>query len=201
VTRVIGAFASLSLTMLAAVLALMSSGRLTLDVGWGRRLRPLGPLFVRIGAPRETVFELITLPYLSANPPAELRRKIEVLERGTDMVVAAHRTKVGRITTITVESVKFSRPHEVAFRLLRGPVPFVSERFLLREAEGGRTTELEYTGDLGTDLWALGGWWGNLVARYWVRTVEEALASLKRSAEMVAGRAATHAAPPAEANV
>jgi hypothetical protein len=79
--------------MLAVILTLMSSGRLTLDVGWGRRLRPLGPLFVRIGAPRETVFELIALPYLSANPPAKLRRKIEVLERGTDMVVAAHRTK------------------------------------------------------------------------------------------------------------
>jgi len=197
-TRAIVALGSLSLTT-AVVVALMSLGSLTLDVGWGRRLRPLGPLFVRIGAPRETVFDLIALPYLSANPPAELRRKIEVLERGTDMVVAAHRTKVGRITTITVESVKFSRPDEIAFRLLRGPVPFVTERFSLHEAESGRTTELQYSGELGTDLWALGGWWGNLVARYWERAVEEALAAIKRSAEMAATRAAARAAPAAEA--
>ncbi len=193
-TKAIVALASLS-----AVMALMSLGRLTLDIGWGRRLRPLGPLFVRIGAPRETVFDLIAVPYLSANPPAELRRKIEVLERGTDMVVAAHRTKVGRITTITVESVKFSRPDEIAFRLLRGPVPFVSERFSLREAEGGRTTELQYTGELGTDLWALGQWWGGLVARYWERAVDEALASLKGSAELLATRAAARAEPSAAA--
>jgi hypothetical protein len=198
-TRAIIALGSLALTMLAAIVALMSLGRLTLDVGWGRRVRPLGPLLVRIGAPRETVFDLIALPYLSANPPAELRRKIEVLERVADMVVAAHRTNVGRITTITVESVKFSRPDEIAFRLLRGPVPFVSERFSLREAEGGRTTELQYNGDLGTDLWALGGWWGDLVARYWERAVGEALASLKRSAEVVATRGAARAAPAAEA--
>ena len=197
-TKAIVALGSLSLTT-AVVVALMSLGSLTLDVGWGRRLRPLGPLFVRIGAPRETVFDLIAVPYLSANPPAELRRKIEVLERGTDMVVAAHRTKVGGITTITVESVKFSRPDEVAFRLMRGPVPFVSERFSLREAEGGRTTELQYSGELGTDLWALGEWWGNLVARYWEHTVDEALASLKRSAEALATRAATRAAPAADA--
>src|SRR5712691_12229842 len=131
-TRAIVALALLS-TTLAAILALMSLGRLTLDLGLGRRLRPLGPLFVRIGAPRETVFDLITVPYLSANPPAELRRKIEVLERDTDMVVAAHRTNVGRITTITVESVKFTRPDEISFRLLRGPVPFVSERLSLRD--------------------------------------------------------------------
>jgi hypothetical protein len=198
-TRVIVALASFSATT-AVLVALMSLGRLTLDVGWGRRLRPLGPIFVRIGAPRETVFDLIAVPYLSANPPAELRRKVKVLERDTDMVVAAHRTKVGRITTITVESVKFSRPDEVAFRLLRGPVPFVSERFSLRDAEGGRTTELQYSGELGTDLWALGGWWGDLVARYWERAVDEALASLKRSAEALAKRAAARAAPPSEAN-
>ena len=70
-TRAIVALGSLSLTT-AVVVALMSLGRLTLDVGWGRRVRSLSPLFVRIGAPRETGFDVIALPYLSANPPAEL---------------------------------------------------------------------------------------------------------------------------------
>ncbi len=188
------ALASMPLAMLAVTLALMSMGRLAVDIGWGRRVRALGPQVVRINAPRETVFELVGVPYLSPNPPRELRSKVEVLERGTDMVIAAHRTKVGRLTTVTVESVTFARPHEIAFRLLRGPVPFVVEWFRLRAVDEGRATELEYSGQLGTDLWAVGARWGDLVARHWERAVADALASLKRSAEDAAARAETRPA-------
>lgn len=176
-------------TTLAAV-ALLSTGRLAVHLGWGRRVRPLGPRVVRIEAPPAAVFDLVALPYLSPNPPRDLREKIDILERGEDMVVAAHRTRVGRITTVTVESVTFARPDEIRFQLLRGPVPFVSERFVLRGAVGGTVTELEYTGEMGTDLWRLGAWWGDLVARYWERAVESGLASLKRSAEDAAARSA-----------
>lgn len=191
------ALASVPVAMAAVAVGLLSIGRLTVDVGWGRRIRPLGAPVVRIEAARETVFDLIAVPYLAANPPRELRSKIEVLERGADMVIAAHRTKVGRLTTLTVESVTFDRPREVGFRLLRGPVPYVVERFQLREVEGGAVTEIEYSGDLGTDLWGLGAWWGDLVARYWERAVADALASLKRSAEEVAARSAARGARPA----
>ena len=38
---------------------------------------------------------------------------------------------------------------------MRGPVPHVVETFVLTEA--GKTTELVYSGELGTDLWAPGG--------------------------------------------
>lgn len=194
VTWAIVALASLPLALIAMGVVLMSLGRLALDIGWGRRVRPLGPQVVRIEAPREVVFDLIAVPYLSANPPRELRAKVEVLERGADMVVAAHRTRVGRITTVTVEAVTFARPDEIAFRLLRGPVPFVTERFRLRDADAGAATELEYGGELGTDLWRLGAWWGDLVARYWERAVAGALASLKRSAEDAAARSAAREA-------
>ena len=187
------ALASMPLAIAALALALMSTGRLVLDVGWGRRVRPLGPQLVRIEAPRETVFDVVAVPYLSANPPRELREKIDVLERGTDMVVAAHRTTVGRLTTVTVESVTFTRPEEIAFRLLRGPVPFVVERFRLRDVDGGAATELEYAGELGTDLWGVGAWWGAIVARYWERAVAGGLASIKRSAEGAAARSAARA--------
>lgn len=187
--RTIVALASLPVAAVAVLLGLLSAGRLALDLGWGRRVRRLGPQLVRIGAPRERVFDLIAVPYLSAGPPRELRNKIEVLERGTDMVVAAHRTKVGWLTTVTVESVTFRRPDEIGFRLLRGPVPFVSERFVLREVEGGRATALEYEGQLGTDLWGLGARWGDLVAPHWERAVAGSLDALKRSAEGAADRA------------
>lgn len=184
------ALALLVVALLLLAFVLMATGRLTLDTGWGRRVRPLGPQVLRIQAPRETVFDLIRLPYASANPPRDLREKVQVQERGTDLVVAAHRTKAGWFTTVTVETVTFARPAQVAFRLLRGPVPYVREGFELRELDGGAATELEYSGELGTDGWALGAAWGHLVARYWERTVADALASLRTSAERAAGRAA-----------
>ena len=163
---------------------LMSTGRLTLDTGWGRRTRGLGPQVVRIAAPRELVFDMAAVPY-GERPPHAFRKKVEVLERGTDMVVAAHRTRAGRLTTVTVESVTFRRPDEIGFRLLRGPVPFVSERFILRDLADG-ATELEYSGVLGTDGWAVGAAWGDLVARYWERTVADSLSVLKSAAERAA---------------
>jgi hypothetical protein len=162
------------------------TGALTLDVGVGRRLRPLGPRTLSIAAPRQLVFDEIAVAYLSVNPPRALRGKVSVLERGTDIVVAAHRTPFRPFTAVTVESVRFERPERVSFRLLRGPVPFVRERFGLAEREG--KTELVYSGELGTDFWWLGAAWGIAVAAVWVRTVERSLAELKESAERKARR-------------
>jgi Polyketide cyclase / dehydrase and lipid transport len=165
--------------------ALLVRGALTLDLDIGRRLRPLGPLRVRIAAPREVVYEVVSSPYLGRTPRA-LRSKLEVLERGEDLVLAAHFTPTYGLTATTVETVRFEPPERVHFRLVRGPVPHVVESFELREVEDG--TELEYSGELGTDLWALGVLWGAAVARTWVATVEESLASVKQEAERRANR-------------
>ncbi len=165
---------------------LVVRGALTLDLGVGRRLRPLGPSHTSIAAPRETVFDVIAAPYLDRTPRA-MRDKIEVLERGSDMVLAAHFTSLAaRLTVTTVETVRFDRPDRVAFRLLRGPVPHITETFELRETDTG--TDLEYRGELGTDLWRLGSWWGEQVARQWERTVAESLTLIQAEAERRAGR-------------
>jgi hypothetical protein len=74
----------------------------------------------------------------------------------------------------------------VHFRLVRGPVPHVVEQFVLHETEDG--TELEYVGELGTDLWALGSIWGAAVARTWEATVRESLDGVKDEAERRAMR-------------
>jgi hypothetical protein len=67
-----------------------------------------------------------------------------VLERGDGMVLAAHRTPVNRgLVTQTVETVAFTRPDTVDFRLVRGPVPHVRERFSLTAVDGGHA-RLEY---------------------------------------------------------
>jgi hypothetical protein len=164
---------------------LVVRGALTLDLGLGRRVRPLGPIRVSIAAPRETVFDVIAAPYMGRTPRA-MRAKLDVLERGSDMVLAAHFTPLGaRLTATTVETVRFERPERVAFRLLRGPVPHLLETFELKETEGG--TELEYRGELGTDLWRLGRWWGGLVARPWEHTVTESLSGIQHEAERRVG--------------
>lgn len=160
---------------------LVVRGALTLDLGLGRRLRPLGPIHVRIAAPPDAVFDVIAGPYLRRTPRA-MRAKLEVLERGSDMALAAHFTPLGgRLTVTTVETVRFERPGRVTFRLLRGPVPHLTETFELREADGG--TELVYRGELGTDLWRLGSWWGALVAQQWERAVAQSLPSIQTEAE------------------
>ena len=159
---------------------LMARGTLTLDVGIGRRRRPLGPIRVTVAAPREVVFDVIAAPYLGKTPHA-MADKLRVLERGTDMVLAEHftPTRLGRTTTL--ETVRFERPRTVSFRLTRGPVPFVAETFELTPTDTG--TDLEYRGELGTDLWGLGAGWGAAVARVWEQTVRQSLDRIREEAE------------------
>jgi uncharacterized protein YndB with AHSA1/START domain len=160
---------------------LLVGGELTLDTGVGRRVQRLGPLTVTIRAPRETVFDVIAAPYLGRTPRA-MAAKIEVLERGTDMVLAAHHTPVGwGMVTTTVETVRFERPERISFRLVRGPVPHVVETFTLSDDVG--STRLDYYGELGTDFGELGRRWGNRVARSWVATVDASFAGIAEEAE------------------
>jgi hypothetical protein len=169
----------------ATAYGLLARGALTLDLGIGRSLRPLGPLTVRVEAPRELVFEVISAPYLGRTPRA-LAEKLRVVERSDDMVLAEHYTDIGRFVTSTLETVRFQPPSHVHFRLVRGPVPHVVEQFELRDEEPW--TELEYSGELGTDLWALGRWWGDRVARKWEAAVQSSLDSVKAEAERAARR-------------
>jgi hypothetical protein len=157
------------------------TGALPVDLGLGRRTRPLGPQTVDIAAPRDLVFDIIAAPYLRRQPRA-IAEKIQVLERGTDMVLAAHRTPIrGKLVATTVETVRFTRPERVDFRLVRGPVPYVVEKFRLSDAATG--TRLEYGGELGTDLWGLGQRWGDAVAPKWEQVVAGSFQAIKAEAE------------------
>ncbi len=179
-TRLVAAGAMAS-TVGAAAYAGLVSGRLSLDLGVGRRTRPLGPLVVEIAAPREVVYAVATAPY-AQRPPRALREKVEVLDRGDGMVLAAHRTPVaGGLVAVTVETVTFTPPERIGFRLVRGPVPYVVETFHLDEHADG--TRFTYTGELGTDLGALGERWGDLVAGTWVRTVQASLDTIRTESE------------------
>ena len=158
---------------------LVAEGALTIDTGIGRRLQPLGPETWQIAAPRSRVFELLESPY--RRTPRALKHKLQVWERGADMVLAAHVTEVGRRRVITVEAVRFEAPARIHFRLVRGPVPHVSEMFELAETDSG--TELTWRGDLGTDFGWVGERWGRAVARSWASAVERSVAAVKAEAE------------------
>jgi hypothetical protein len=161
---------------------LVVTGRLTIDTGWGRRVRPLGPFGVEIAAPATTVFDVIALPYLGRTPRA-MSGKLQVLQRGTDMVLAEHYTPAhgGRLTAATLETVTFDRPQRIAFRLVRGPVPHITEEFALTEQDG--TTRLDYSGELGTDFAAAGQWWAGHVAAAWEAAVRSSFTSIRTEAE------------------
>ena len=163
---------------------LLASGALTLDLEAGRRLQPLGPLLQTIRAPQEVVFDVIAGPYLGKTPRA-LADKLQVWEQGSDMVLAAHFTKVKCGITTTLETVRFQRPDRIDFRLVRGPVPYLVESFLLTANHAG--TELRWQGELGSDLWAIGEWWGGRVARAWTHGVRTSVHELASEAERRAG--------------
>jgi hypothetical protein len=118
------------------------------------------------------VFDLLAAPYLRRTPRA-MSEKLEVWERGTDMALAAHFTPVKCGIATTVETVRFRRPERIDFRVVRGPVPHVTESFLL--AQVGDETELTWQGKLGTDFWAVGSWWGERVARAWEHAVRSSI--------------------------
>ena len=181
----------------AAAYVGLVTGACPLDLRSGRRERPLGPQHLEVAAPREVVFDLIAEPYLGRGPQA-LAEKIRVLERGSDMVLAAHFTPLGGrlgLVAQTVETVRFTRPERVDFRLVRGPVPHVVEAFTLEERAGGAGRRLAFSGEIATDLWRLGERWSELVGRRWEQTVASSLGAVKVEAERGAAASAASRRP------
>jgi hypothetical protein len=71
-------------------------------------------------------------------------------------------------------TIGIDAPREVVFDVISAP-------YL------GRTRG-RFSGELGTDLWALGRWWGGVVARKWEAAVRASLDGVKEEAERRASR-------------
>lgn len=180
----VGALGAIVVAGAAGLFVLLAMGRLCLDLDWGRSVHQLGPITIRIAAPRDLVFGMIRAPYAGRTPR---HSPIQVLARGDALAVAAHYTKLHFYTARTVEVIEFEPPGRVAFRHLVGPVPHAVEEFAISEADG--ITEIRYGGEVGIDFFAL----GRIAGRHWVRpqwerTVREHLEDLKTRAEHRAGR-------------
>jgi hypothetical protein len=173
------------------------TGACPLDLGIGRRVRPLGPQQLEMAAPRELVFDVIAEPYLGRAPRAG--RQAPGAGTRQRHGPGGHFTPLGGrlgLVAQTVETVRFTRPERVDFRLVRGPVPHVVEAFVLTEQPAGGTL-LAYQGEIGADLWAVGRRWCALVADRWEQTVAASLAAVKAEAERRAAIATTRARSPA----
>ncbi len=98
------------------------------------------------------------------------------------MVLAGHYTPctAGADLATTVETVTFDRPRRVAFRLLRGPVPYATEEFTLTEASG--STTLEYSGQLATDSGVAGARRARRGAAAWEAAFRASFAGIKAEA-------------------
>jgi hypothetical protein len=181
---VVAILAVLLAIMVAGGFLLLAMGRLHLDLGWGRSLHTLGPVVVRIDAPRDLVFEILSAPYTGR---ASGGSEIDVIARDRSVAVAAHYTKVHFYTARTVEVIELDEPDRIGFRHLTGPVPHAVEAFDLVAAEGG--TELGYGGEIGIDFWLLGRIAGaRWVRPQWEATVREHMEEVKRRAEQRASR-------------
>lgn len=181
----VGALGALVIAGTAGMFLLLAMGRLWLDLGWGRSSHALGPITIRIAAPRDLVFEIINAPYAGRAPRGS---GIDLIARSDDLVVAAHHTEVHFYKARTVEVVEFEPPSRVGFRHLTGPVPHAVEQFALEHS--GEGTELHYSGEVGIDFFFL----GRIAARYWVRpqwegAVSAHLEDVKQRAEQ---RTAAH---------
>lgn len=181
---VAGVLGVLLISLMASMFLLLAMGRLYLDLGWGRSLHELGPITLRIAAPRELVYEIISAPYLGRTPSGS---SVDVIARDGVLVLAAHHTKVHFYMARTVEAVEFDSPHRVGFRHLTGPVPHAIEQFVLEEVDGG--TELSYEGQIGIDFFVFGRIAGRRwVVPQWERAVREHLEDLEQRAELMASR-------------
>ncbi len=178
--RVVGRLLLAAVATASAYVGVVT-GRIHVDLGLRRRVRRLGPQERLIAAPRDVVFDVVAAPYLEHTPRA-LAGMLRVLESGSDYALAAHRTPTRfGLAAVTVELVRFERPERVAFLLVRGPEPHVTETFTLAATSDG--TRLRYEGELGTDLGWLGERWGALVAARWGAAVARSLDSIAAEAE------------------
>ena len=170
--------------MAAAGYVGLVTGACPIDLGIGRRVRPLGPQLVDMAAPHEMVFDVIAEPYLGRAPQC-WPRSCGFWNAAATWCWRPTSPRWGRLGLVaqTVETVRFTRPERVDFRLVRGPVPHVVEAFVLTEQAGGAGTRLAYDGEIGADLWLLGQRWCALVAGRWEQTVAASLAAIKAEAE------------------
>ena len=112
---------------------------------------------VRIDAPREMVFQMLSAIGKGSLPGAE-GESSKVVERNGDNIVAEFVSVSGKRTYRTLEKVVLYPPNRITYSHLQGPLTSSDEEFLLEDVEDG--TELSYQGEIECKLrWMPGMGW------------------------------------------
>ncbi|MEE9199228.1 MAG: SRPBCC family protein [Dehalococcoidia bacterium] len=146
----------------------------------------LTPQSLFVKAHRDMLYQMVSAIGRGRLPgPSTMSSKLVSKEGNT--LVAEFYTKVGRKTVTTLEEVTLYPSERISYRWLRGPVKYVYEEFLFREADGG--VELAHWGEFDLKI-PIFGWF---IGRFYVkprfeRVVLEHMEELKQAAEARAAR-------------
>lgn len=148
----------------------------------------LRPQTIRIDAPRELVFQMMS-HFGRGRLPGDNSEASRVICREGDRLVAEFRTRAGFFTYTTLEEVRLHPPERIEFRHLAGPLAYAAEEFAFR-ALTERRTELTHSGEFVWSRFPLFGRLGGLIYTRPVfeRAIAAHMAQLKSAAEARAAR-------------
>ena len=148
----------------------------------------LRPHIVRIQAPRELVFQMMS-HFGRGRLPGDSNESSKVLERNGNCLTVEFQTKALFATYTTVEVVNLYPPERITFEHLSGPLHYAKEEFRFEDV-GKRQTELTHSGEFIWSRFPIFGWFGGIMYTRPVfeRTIVKHLEQVKQAAEARAAR-------------
>ena len=148
----------------------------------------LRPQTIRIDAPRELVFQMMS-HFGRGRLPGDNSEASRMVCREGDRVVVEFRTRAGFFAYTTLEEVTLYPPERIAFRHLNGPLAYAAEEFAFREV-AEKQTELTHSGEFVWSKFPLFGRLGGLIYTRPVfeRAIAAHMAQVKSAAEARAAR-------------
>ena len=148
----------------------------------------LRPHTVRINAPRELVFQMMS-HFGKGRLPGDNNESSRVLEQDGNRLVVEFTTKTVIGTYITVEEVDLYPPERITFNHLSGPLLYVCEAFIFEEV-GETEMNLTHSGEFIWSGFPLFGWLGGLfyIRPIFERTLAKHMGQVKQAAEARAKR-------------
>ena len=148
----------------------------------------LRPHTVRIQAPRELVFQMMS-HFGRGRLPGDNAESSEVLERDRNRLTVEFQTKALFTTYTTVEEVNLYPTERITFKHLSGPLHYAYEKFTFDEVNG-METDLTHSGEFIWSRFPFFGWFGGIIYTRPVfeRTLVKHMAQVKQAAEARAAR-------------
>ena len=155
----------------------------------------LKPHTIRIAAPRELVFQMMS-HFGRGRLPGDNNESSRIISRDGNTLVVEFQTKTMSVTYTTVEEVILYPPERIAFKHLSGPLHYAREEFTFEDVNGAQT-DLTHSGEFVWNIIPMFGWLGGIayVRPIFQRTLTKHMAQVKAAAEARAARSRVFARP------